>query len=173
MAEAEEGSVVSIASTLHSNLPSTFQIPYGFSVCSKKPDGLWVLSRDSESFFKEHAIDWINIRPYESSRKGSSMSSFIDRIVAKGVSLNIILKRCVNVKIRQSSSFGVLNSSFNPSSSDAGAPIQSTQISESTSFVILINQGNIEKKFDEYIDLFVNVLRNEVNCILYYILIMC
>lgn len=167
MAEAGEGGEGSEESTnsfvIHSKLPDNFQIPRGYSVCSKKQDGLWVFSKDAESFFKEHAIDWNNIKPYESSRKGSIMSALIDGIVGEGISLNSILKRCVHVKIRQSSFFGVLNSTFNPSGTEAGVPTVPTHMTDSISFVILIHQGNIERKFKEFVDLIVNVLRNEVN----------
>ena len=91
------------------------------------------------------------------------MSSFIDRIAEEGIPFNIIFNRCVDVKIRQSAFFGVLNSTFNPNGTEAGAPNVPTQMSKSVSFVILIIKANIKRKFKEYIDIFVNILRNEVN----------
>ena len=170
MAEAEERSGDSSAFSIHSHLPSTFQIPHGNSVCSKKSDGVLVFSEDAESFFKEHSIDWINIRPCESSREGSVMSAFIDRIIERGISLNTISNRCVDVKIRQSKLFGVLNSTFNPFGTEASAPNVPTHMTNSVSFVILITKVNITRKFEEYVDLFVNVLRNEVKIYMSFII---
>lgn len=162
MTEADDRSGESSVASLHSDLPKTFQIPEGSSVCFKKPDGVWVFSEDTESFFKEHSIEWINIRQCESSREGSVISSFIDRIVEEGISLNSILNRCVDVKIRQTNLFGVLNSTFNPYGTEAGAPNVPTHMANSVSFVILINKAHIKRKFEEFVDLFVTLLRNDV-----------
>jgi hypothetical protein len=142
-------------SSYHSKLPSTFQIPIGYAVISRQNESL-NFSEDVDSFFKSYATEWSKLSPYENSKPGSKMSEFIDAVVAKGISHTTVSSRCINVRIKDTLHFGILNSLINPFGSEAVMP---SSMNRQISFVLLLTHGKIHNKFDEMVDLLVRVLQ--------------
>lgn len=147
-----------VASSLHSALPQSCQIPFGFSVGYKKNNAALECFGDSEIFFKAHARDWTDLASYQFSKEGTVMSKFIQGIVDKGIATKTIQDRCVQVKINNMVHFGILNSVFNP----CGDDVVPRQMIDSIVFVILVNQALINRKMDHFIESFVNYLQRPV-----------
>ena len=141
-------------SSYHSKLPSTFQIPIGYAVISRQNDSL-SFSEDADSFFTSYATDWSKLSPYENSKPGSKMSEFFDAVVDKGISHSTFLSRCINVRIKDTLHFGILNSLINPFGSEAVMP---STMNRQISFILLLTHGKIQHKFDDMVDLLVRVL---------------
>lgn len=147
-----------VASSLHSALPQSCQIPFGLSVGYKKNNGTLECFGDAETFFKAHARDWTDLVSYQFSKEGTVMSKFIQGIVDEGIASKTIQDRCVQVKIKNMLHFGVLNSAFNP----CGDYVVPKHMIDSIAFVILVNQALINRKMDYFIESFVNYLRRPV-----------
>ena len=145
-------------SSSHSKLPSTFQIPLGYAVISRQ-NGSLVFSEDADSFFESYATDWSKLSPYENSKPGSKMSEFINAVVAKGISHSTISSRCINVRIKDTLHFGILNSLINLFGSEDVMP---TSMNRNISFVLVLTHATVQRKFKEYVDLFVRVLQEMV-----------
>ena len=146
------------ASSQHFKLPDSFKIQLGHAVCSRH-EGALQISEDAESYFKSYASDWIKISPYETSNPGSKMSELIDGIVGKGILISSIQNRCVRVNIQKSKFFGILNSLVSPFEAES-VPLSSMKIP--ITYVFLIHEGSISRNLDQFVDLFVKLLREEV-----------
>ncbi len=142
----------------YNKLPGTFQIPHGYAVCSSQKGSIEIFE-DSESFFKTYANDWSKLLPYEHSKPGSKLSEFINAIVGKGILESSILSRCINLRIRDTYYFGILNSLNSPFGAEVVMPVS---MNSQISFVHLLNHGHIQRNFDAKVNLFVRLLQEKV-----------
>ena len=147
-----------VASSLHSALPEACRIPYGFCVGYKKINCAPEFFENADEFFKAHAREWTEITSYQFPKEGTIMSNFIHGLVIKGMSIKTILDRCVQVKINNTVYFGVLNSAFNPFGDD----VVPKHMIGSIVFVILVNQANVGRNIDSFIQSFANHLKEPV-----------
>ena len=145
-------------SSQYLKLPDSFKIPTGHAVCSRQ-EGNFEISIDAKSFLESYAANWSKIAPYETYNPGSQMSVLIDGIIGKGILIETIRRRCVQIKIQRTKIFGILNSLVSPFDAKDDVP---NSIDMPLSFVYLIHEGSISRNLDKIIDVFVKILKDEV-----------